>query len=484
MSAKKGPRYELPEDRPASFDETGHHVPLNPADVKGPWRLARDWWYVFLIVIFLALPWTRFNGHQTVLLDIPNRRFALFGITFWAHDLPMVFFVLGILTVGLTWVTFTWGRVWCGWGCPQTVFIDRVYRRVERWIEGNHIARIRLNEEGWTGRKIWKKSLKWFAFWFISTNIAHSFTAYFVGAERLLDMSLSSPMNNLTPFVFVVVLTAILMFDFGWFREQFCMIMCPYGRFQSVMMDRNSLAVMYDEKRGEPRKGTEPPGGEAGDCVNCYRCVAVCPTGIDIRRGVQMECVACTACIDACDEIMLKVGKPRGLIRYSSEEEMTGGRSRMVRPASVLYGIALAVLVIGFSISVASRQVIDAKFIRAIETPYTTNTLDDGSIQVINHYRLALQNDGFDPCTVSLEISGPDEDTVELVAPTFPLELEGGQRVRNHVFFRFPEELVEKTGRHEIVVRVTAVSSTGHRDETVRERVSLVGPYENEHEDD
>jgi cytochrome c oxidase accessory protein FixG len=475
MATSKKPRYDLPVDRPASFDEEGHHVALNPADVSGPWRRARDAFYVFLIIIFLGLPWTRFAGHQTVLLDIPNRRFALFGITFWAHDLPMVFFVLGILTVGLTFVTVTWGRIWCGWACPQTVFIDRVYRRIERWIEGNHIQRIRLSEEPMSWNKLWKKSLKWFLFWFVSTNIAHSFTAYFIGAERLLGMSLSAPWENMTPFIFVTALTGILMFDFGWFREQFCMIMCPYGRFQSVLMDGHSLAVMYDERRGEPRKGTEPPGVDAGDCVACYRCVAVCPTGIDIRRGIQMECVACTACIDACDEIMVKVGKPKGLIRYSSEEQMKGARRRLARPASVAYGIILGALMIGFFVSVAARHTLDVKFIRALDTPYTTNTMDDGSTQVINHYRAIVKNNGFHDLEVDIGFDGDVVDSIELVAATYPIELAGGQNNRSHVFFKFPGELTERTGKHNVRVRLSARTPRGH--EVAVENVVLVGPF-------
>jgi cytochrome c oxidase accessory protein FixG len=410
-----------------------------------------------------------------VLLDIPNRRFAFFGITFWAHDVPMLFFVLGILAIGLAFVTVTWGRVWCGWACPQTVFIDRVYRRIERWIEGDHIQRIRLARAPMTPDKIWKKSVKWFLFWFVSTNIAHSFTAYFIGAERLLGMSLSSPTENLTPFIFVAALTVILLFDFGWFREQFCMIMCPYGRFQSVLMDRSSMAVLYDETRGEPRKGTEPEGTEHGDCVNCYRCVQVCPTGIDIRRGIQLECVACTACIDACDQIMAKIERPRGLIRYSTEAEMAGERRRVIRPASVIYASVLAVLLISFSVVVATRGAIDAKFIRAIETPYTQNALDDGTTEIINHYKVKVKNQMFDEREIALSIEGPAAEEIELVAPTYPLMLTGGQTVQNHIFFKFSGSLTKRTGKYPIRMSVRATSQNSS--DTVVEEITLVGPF-------
>ena len=475
--ATRKPQYELPEDRPASFDETGHHVALNPADVSGPWRRRRSWLYFGLIIFFLALPWTRFHGHQTVLIDIPGRKFALFGLTFWAHDVPLIFFILGILTIGLTFVTAIWGRIWCGWGCPQTVFIDFFYRRIERWIEGNHIQRMRLAKAPLSWNKIWKKSLKWGLFWFISTNIAHSFTAYFVGAERLAAMSIHAPWENWTPFLFVTSLTAILMFDFGWFREQFCMIMCPYGRFQSVLLDGQSLAVLYDEERGEPRKGRQPAGEEHGDCVNCYRCVQVCPTGVDIRRGLQMECVACTACIDACDEIMDQVGRPQGLIRYGSEAEMAGEPVRRFRKRTAVYGALLVVLVIGFIGGVAARQTLDVTLIRAVETPYTTKELDDGTLQVINHYRINVTNQSFDVQTVTLALEPwAVEAGVELVAATYPLSLEGGKRSQDHIFFKFPGEVTKRTGKRVVTLTVSASSSRAEANRT--EHITLVGPFE------
>ena len=472
--APKRSQLELPEDRPASFDEEGHHVALNPADVHGRFRRWRNWFYLGLVLFFLALPWTKFQGHQTLLLDIPNRRFAFFGVTFWAHDVPMIFFILGLLTVGLCLVTTVWGRVWCGWGCPQTVFIDLIYRRIERWIEGSHHQRRKLSLAPMSWEKFWKRSLKWFLFWFVSTNIAHSFTAYFVGAERLAQMSLSAPWESWTPFIFVTVLTAMLMFDFGWFREQFCMIMCPYGRFQSVLMDQNSLAVLYDEGRGEPRKGAQAAGSEHADCINCYRCVAVCPTGVDIRRGVQMECIACTACIDACDEIMDTIDKPHGLIRYSSEAEMSGGTRRKMRPASLIYAGILVVLAAGFSISVAKRGDIDMKFLRAVDTPYTQKQLDDGTLEIVNHYRVNVKNQSFEDLEISLELVSAD-DRVELVAPTYPLALESGEVNKNHVFFKFPGALTERGGKYPIDV---IISWTSDRQEaSSRERLTLVGPF-------
>jgi cytochrome c oxidase accessory protein FixG len=468
---------DLPVDRPGSFDEKGHHIEITAEYAQGVFRRRRDWVYMILVVVFLVIPWTKFQGHQTILLDIPGRRFAFFGVTFWAHDFPIVFFVLGIITMGVTFMTAVWGRIWCGWACPQTVFIDFIYRRIEKWVEGNRYQRLKLANSPWTPTKIWKRGLKWLLFWFVSANIAHSFTAYFVGAERLLGMSLSAPWENMVPFVFVTSLTIILLFDFGWFREQFCMIMCPYGRLQSVLLDHDSLAVLYDEGRGEPRKGTQPEGAEHGDCVNCFKCVAVCPTAIDIRRGIQLECVACTACIDACDAVMKQIGKPTGLIRYATENELAGGpKRRYLRVRTAIYGAILGVMVVGLAVAVAQREALDIKFIRAIDSPYTTTTLADGSVQIFNHYRVNLKNQVFDAQEISLSL---DSDAVaagiELVAPTYPLPLTGGEVAKNSVFFKFPAELTRGSGKYSAMIVIRSAGEAG--DTILTEKISLIGPF-------
>lgn len=310
--------FELPEDRLASTTATGKRVYIHPASVSGVFKRWRNKIHTVFILIFLMLPWTKVAGHQTVLLDIANRKFSLFGVTFWAHDAPMLVlvFLTFVLTMGL--VTALFGRVWCGWACPQTVFIESVYRRVEEWIEGTPHQRSRLDSAPLSVSKVVKRVVKWGLFIGISLVITHSFLAYFVGSSNLIGMISQSPSQHPGPFIMIVISTAIIAFDFGWFREQFCIIACPYGRMQSVLMDDHSLVVAYDATRGEPRKQDRHDTASTGDCINCYRCVQVCPTGVDIRRGVQLECIMCTACIDACDSVMDKINKPKGLIRYES----------------------------------------------------------------------------------------------------------------------------------------------------------------------
>lgn len=338
MKPSKLKSRELPEERLATTDEKGKRVYLYPDDIKqGHYRNLRVKLRAFLVIFFLFLPWIKIQGHQAVLLDIPHRRFAILGLTFWAHDAPIFLFVLGILAFGIFLVTALLGRIWCGWACPQTVFIDGVFRRIERWIEGDSVERRKLDDGPWNENKVFKKILKWFLFLLVSLVITHSFLAYFVGTDELLVMIRRPPLENITSFLVMAASTAVILFDFGWFREQFCVIVCPYGRFQSVLMDDDSWAVMYDEKRGEPRRGRVPEGKSEGDCVNCYRCVQVCPTGIDIRRGLQLECIACTACIDACDEVMDRLGKEQGLIRYDTLTQMSGKKVQWLRARTVIY---------------------------------------------------------------------------------------------------------------------------------------------------
>ena len=239
------------------WTRNGRRVFVFPAQVRGFWRHARSAVEVFLVILFLTLPWINIGGHQAVLLDIAQRRFSVFGLTFWAHDAPLIFFLLAFLSIGLAFVTAIWGRIWCGWACPQTVFIDGVFRKLEYLIIGSHIQQRNLAKAPWDVKKFFKLSVLWTFFTIASLVIAHSFLAYFVGADRLVEMTRHNPGENWTIFVIMAFITAVVLFDFGWFREQFCIIMCPYGRFQSVLMDDDSITVAYDAGEG---------GAEEGNC--------------------------------------------------------------------------------------------------------------------------------------------------------------------------------------------------------------------------
>ena len=314
---------------------------LFPADTHGRFTTARRIWSLLLIAFYLSLPWIKINGYPAVFLDVALRRFHLFGLTLAAQDVWLMFFLITGLGFSLFFVTALFGRIWCGWACPHTVFLDHVYRRIERAIDGDAIERRRLDEAPASGGKLFKRVLKHSLYILVSAVIAHLVLAYFVSLPEVWVMVSAAPTAHWSAFAFMAVFTGILYFNFGWFREQLCIVICPYGRLQSALIDDNSLVIGYDTNRGEPRGKVGTEG--AGSCVACNRCVQVCPTGIDIRQGLQLECVGCTACIDACDDVMTRLHRPRGLIRYDSQTAFAGKATRWFRPRTLLYGVLLLI---------------------------------------------------------------------------------------------------------------------------------------------
>lgn len=461
---------QLDPSKLTSVNEHGDRLTIIPAEVKGFFRKHRNWSQGVLLFIFLALPWTTIRGHQTIHLNIPEREFALFGTLFKAHDAPLLFFILGSLALGLALVTSIWGRVWCGWACPQTVFIDGVYRRIERWVEGSYIEQRRRRDAPMSSEKFFRYSLKWALFVLVSSLIAHSFMAYFVGAKELIAMMQNAPSENLTYFVLVVFFTAIVLFDFAWFREQFCVIMCPYGRIQSVLLDQKSLAVVYDVQRGEPRKGQAAPGQKSGDCVSCNRCVQVCPTGIDIRNGLQMECIACTACIDACDEIMEKVKKPKGLIRYNT---LDGSKINLLKPRSILYFLAIAAMLGGLTYALTTRTPAHWTILRGAGLPYSVVKNENGNEVLLNQFRLHIQNQGIKEAKYDLSFASQNLPAhVQLNVAENPVTLAPGQSREWYFFVRLPKELTQQSGQYKLQLQVKDLSS----DYIEQRDLILVGP--------
>ncbi|MFG6687387.1 cytochrome c oxidase accessory protein CcoG [Mariniflexile sp. HNIBRBA6329] len=282
-----------------------------------------------LLLFLLAAPFVKIGGNQFLMFNILDRRFNIFGFPFWPQDfhLFVLSMLIGVIFVALFTVAF--GRIFCGWICPQTIFMEMVFRRIEYWIEGDRGAQIRLDKQGWNADKIKKRGIKWFLFLVISFVIANVFLAYLIGGDKVIQYILEGPFSHLSTLISLLIFTAVFYFVFAWFREQVCIIACPYGRLQGVLLDTKSIVVAYDHKRGEAEKGRKKFRKNEdrkalgfGDCIDCYQCVNVCPTGIDIRNGTQLECVNCTACIDECDHIMESVNFPKGLIRYASEENI------------------------------------------------------------------------------------------------------------------------------------------------------------------
>lgn len=455
---------ELHQDRLGTTDEKGKRIFLFPREVQGRFRNWRHVVYWTLIPIFLGLPWISINGEQSVLLDIPHRKFIFFGTVFLGHDTPLVFFALAIAAFAIAAVTAIFGRAWCGWACPQTVFIDAIYRKIEELVEGRARARKELELAPWSGGKIFKRALKWTLFTIISVHLAHTLIGYFVGIRGLFAITMSPPQENWAAFISMLVVSGILLFNFGWFREQFCIIACPYGRMQSVMMDSQALVIGYDYARGEPRRGDVPLQKDEGDCINCAKCVQVCPTGIDIRRGTQMECIACTACIDACDEIMVKVGKPKGLIRYTSEEILAGKSWRFIRARPIIYLAVMLVLTTAFIFVVASRSELSVVYVRGAESPYQLLKSSDGKEVVVNHLKAQLNYRPADSQLVHMDLQG-----AELVMAKNPFLVRPGKGSANF-FVRAPRENF-KNGK--ILVKIILKGHSGVLD---TQEVTLVGP--------
>jgi len=324
-----------------TINDDGSRYFLEPADVRGRFTRWRRFSGIALIVIYLVLPWIPINGYPAVFLDVAGSRFHLFGFTLAAQDTWLLFFLVTGLGFSLFFVTALLGRLWCGWACPQTVFLEHLYRPIERWIDGDAAARRALRAAPLSAGKVARRTLKHGLYIVVSLVITHLFLAYYVSLPEVWQMMREAPGEHWSAFLFVFVAAGILYFNFAWFREQLCIVICPYGRLQSALTDDHTLVIGYDTKRGEPRGKVGTP--DAGACVACNRCVQVCPTGIDIRQGLQLECIGCAACIDACDEIMTKVKRPAGLIRYDSFVGLGGGRTRWVRPRTILYGILLLV---------------------------------------------------------------------------------------------------------------------------------------------
>jgi cytochrome c oxidase accessory protein FixG len=312
-----------------TIDDEGKRKWVFPKKPSGKLYRYRKYVSYVLLVFFLASPFIKIDGNQFLLFNVLERKFNIFGFPFWPQDFYLFVLSMIIGVVFFTLFTVAFGRVFCGWICPQTIFMEMVFRRIEYAIEGDRGKQIRLAKMPWNGEKIRKRLLKWAVFFLISFLIANVFLAYLIGSDRLSLYVMEGPLQHMSTFIGLLIFTAVFYFVFAWFREQVCIIACPYGRLQGVLLDTKSIVVAYDHKRGEREEGRKKfrknEDREAlghGDCIDCFQCVNVCPTGIDIRNGTQMECVNCTACIDECDHIMESVNLPKGLIRYASEENI------------------------------------------------------------------------------------------------------------------------------------------------------------------
>lgn len=321
----------------------------------------RNYTTIFYLILFFGLPFIKMGGHPFILLNVVEGKFILFGKIFWPQDFFIFAVAMITFIVFISFFTVIYGRLFCGWACPQTIFMEMVFRKIEWWIEGSPGKQRQLNEQAWNAEKIIRKGVKHFVFLLISFLIANTFLAYIIGVDELYK-TINEPISeNWGLLVNLLLFTLVFYTVFAYIREIVCTTICPYGRLQSVLFDRNTMLVAYDYSRGEERgKIKKGITRTEGDCVDCKKCVLVCPTGIDIRDGVQMDCVACTACIDACDEVMDKVGFERGLIRYASENELAGGEKFKLNNRSKAYMVLLALLMGFMGYLIFSQRTIDS----------------------------------------------------------------------------------------------------------------------------
>jgi len=407
----------------ATLNQDGSRHWITPRLSIGRFWHARRVVAYALIAVFAVLPYITINGHPAMLLDIVNRRFYLFGATFMATDTKLMAVLMLIVFLSVFLVTALLGRVWCGWACPQTVYLEFLYRPIERLIEGAPGSR-RAASPTHPGLKL----LKYVLFFICSCYLAHTFLAYFVGVEQLRHWITRSPLEHPTSFLVMLATTGLMVFDFTYFREQTCLVACPYGRFQSALTDRNTMIISYELRRGEPRGKRSRPHdapvtlpilavtpGTQGDCIDCRMCVTTCPTGIDIRDGLQMECIGCAQCIDACDTVMDKIKKPRGLIRYSSAAILSGEAKRILRPRILVYPAILIGLMSLFVYLLATQQSAEAAILPRQGTPFYTMP----SGEIANQVRLRIVNRGESASAYTVSL------TPEAVARGERITLEG-----------------------------------------------------------
>ncbi len=405
-------RNEEFRDTITTISRDGNRNFIYPKKPKGKHYNARTWFGYFLLIFFISGPFLKYNNHNVFLFNIIERKFILFGLSFWPQDFYLVVLIALTFVIFITLFTVMFGRLWCGWACPQTIFMEIIFRKIEYLIDGDFKSQKALKNAPLTFYKGFKRVLKHSIFYSISLIISIVFIAYIIGGEEVLSILKQHPFQNKQKVISVLIFSGVFYGVYARFREQVCLVVCPYGRLQGVLLDPNSIVIGYDYNRGEPRgKINKKVENTNGDCVDCNLCVQVCPTGIDIRNGTQLECINCTACIDACNQVMDKIYKPRGLIRYTSENAIAKGQKFTITTRIISYSIVLVILTSSLVYFVSTRSDIDATILR---TPGLT-WQNQGNDNVSNLYNIKLINKTFDDQDVVVEIIEPKNSSIKWV---------------------------------------------------------------------
>lgn len=421
-----------------TMDETGKRKWVYPRKPKGKFTNYRDYVTYLLLVIFFTLPFVKINHNPFLLFNVIDRKFFIFGQPFYLQD----FFILalGAVTSVIFVMLFTvvFGRIFCGWLCPQTIFMEGVFRKIEYWIEGDRNKQMKLDRQEWNSEKIRKRLTKWSVYAAISVVITNFMFMYIVGYEEVFRIITEGPAENPLKFLAMICFTAAFYFVFSWLREQVCTLVCPYGRLQGVLIDKQTINVYYDFKRGENRskwkKDEDRKAVEKGDCIDCNQCVVVCPTGIDIRNGQQLECVNCTACIDACDEIMVKLGLPKGLIRYATEAEIEN-QEKFKFTGRMKATMVILTLLIGFlGFLMYDRGSMEAKFIKPAGSTFF---IKNGKIT--NTFIYTLLNKSNEKKTLTIKVLNPKNAEINFFGNE-KIILKGDQILKGNINISFPEK--------------------------------------------
>ena len=437
--------YEFDEefrDTIGTVDKEGNRIWVYPKKPKGNYHNARIVVTIVLLALLFTGPFLTWKGNPMFLFNIFERKFILFGVPFWPQD----FHILGIgmiaLVVFIILFTVAFGRIWCGWACPQTLFMEMVFRKIEYWIEGDANKQRRLDKMPWNTDKILKKGAKHAVFIAISLLIAHTLMAYLIGLEQVKAIVSQPPTEHLSGFIGLIAFTGIFYWVFSYFREQACIAVCPYGRLQGVLLDKDSIVVAYDWLRGEPRGRVKKnkPEESKGDCIDCKLCVHACPTGIDIRNGTQLECVNCTACIDACDDVMEKIDKPKGLIRYASYNSIKERTQHIFTKRMAAYSLVLVALVGLFSFLMITRTPVETTMMRVPGMLYQ----EQENNRISNLYNIQFINKTFEDVELDLRLKDVEGGTISRVGGE-KLVVPATGNVESVFFIELPRESITAT---------------------------------------
>ncbi|WP_160136792.1 cytochrome c oxidase accessory protein CcoG [Chryseobacterium sp. c4a] len=432
-----------------TMDETGKRKWIFPRKPKGKYTNYRNYTSYVLLALFFGLPFLKINNNPFFLFNVIDRKFFIIGQPFYLQD----FFILalGAVTSVIFVMLFTvvFGRIFCGWLCPQTLFMEMVFRKIEYWIEGDRNKQMKLDRQEWDAEKIRKRVTKWSVFILISMIISTFMFMYIVGYEQVFQIMVEGPSEHPLKFITMIFFTMTFYFVFAWLREQVCTLVCPYGRLQGVLIDKQTINVYYDFKRGEGRSkwrnNEDRKAAGKGDCIDCNQCVVVCPTGIDIRNGQQLECVNCTACIDACDEIMDKVGLPKGLIRYATESEIENQEKFKFTSRMKATTVILALLVGFLGFLMYDRGSMEAKFIKPAGSTFF---IKNGKIT--NTFIYTLLNKSNEKKMLTIKVISPEDAEITYFGSE-KIILKGDQILKGNINISFPEDKIKFSKQNMVI---------------------------------